>query len=122
MVRLVDDQPVRASGPCPQFLNAQQKFRKKLWTLADRDPEQVDDDVFIGHSQCLEHRPGTRSFFSGAKIQGAGQILIITFWINQAELILPLGKLIEESCHDRGLATGRRAGYKNAASNGGRNK
>src|SRR5687767_7952432 len=107
MMRLINDDPVRAAGARAQFLNARQKSFKEFRSLVERNARQVDYGALIGPCQKIQYLSDARRALIVANDNTAFKCRIVAFRIDEDELISLFGEPLEETSRKRGLATPR---------------
>ena len=109
MVGLVNDDPVWPAGGRPQFLELRQQGVEEGWPALERNAEQVDNHVLSGLREHVKHFGDTRLALRVAQHDRLCQLRIITFRVDDAELVLALCETLEHASGQPRFAASRRA-------------
>jgi hypothetical protein len=109
MVGLVNNDPVRPAGGCPELLELRQKRVEERWPSLELDAEQIDDHVLRRLREHVKHFGDTRLALRIAEYDRSLELGIVAFWIDDAELVLALRETFENARGQRRFAAPRRA-------------
>src|SRR5262245_11129004 len=98
MVGLVDYQPVRATGAASQFLNSMNKTLEKSRAFLQWNSHQIYGDVLWGFSKKLHDFRYRWRALVVTKHHGAFDLGIISFGIDDAELVAEFSQPLEKCC------------------------
>src|SRR5262245_18394078 len=96
-MRFVDDGPRRAAPRGAQFVQPGQQSGEEGRGMIERDPEEGYDDVLRRLVEKLEDLDHVRRAAVVAQDHRAFEGRVIAFWVNDAELIAPLGQALEKA-------------------------
>src|SRR5262245_57058645 len=96
-MRFDDDGPMRAAPRGAQFLQPRQQAGEEGRRMIDRDAEAVYYDVLRRLVEKLAGLVHVRRAAVVAQDHRAFEGRVIAFWVNDAELIAPLGQALEKA-------------------------
>jgi hypothetical protein len=115
----VENDPMRSASAGAHGLKARKQLTKKLWSIGERDAQQVDIERDLGIFQYREDLIDGNRVTLVAERDDVLQRSIVALGINNAQLISALHESLDKPSGDGGFATSRRPGDENIQAIGG---